>query len=122
MGGADAQEAVEQYRRLLGEVEALVAGEGALPDCSPPPPVVLPAVLHNLHDFFCHVAARLERLHDSVATLRQAFLAHRRQVRPPPPPFMCNFLPRMTEQSKLSSCQPWNLHLMFCSGTAAGHG
>lgn len=86
VGGADAQEAVEQYRRLLGEVEALVAGEGALPDCSPPPAVVLPAVLHNLHDFFCHVAARLERLHDSVATLRQAFLAHRRQVRPPPPP------------------------------------
>lgn len=41
----------------------------------------LPAVLHNLHDFFNHVAARLEKLHEGVAAAKEAFLERRREAR-----------------------------------------
>ncbi|KAK9810611.1 hypothetical protein WJX73_004479 [Symbiochloris irregularis] len=40
----------------------------------------LPASLSNLHDYLVYVAARIERLSDSLASARSAFLAARRQA------------------------------------------
>jgi hypothetical protein len=86
------QETMEQYRALVAELEALLPaqlsrkqqqyqqdgdgdGGGATAALA-----ALPVVLNNLHDFFNHVAARLEKLHDGVAAARDAFLERRRQV------------------------------------------
>lgn len=85
------QETMEQYRALVAELEALLPaqlsrkqqqyqqedgdGGGAAAALA-----ALPVVLNNLHDFFNHVAARLEKLHDGVAAARDAFLERRRQV------------------------------------------
>lgn len=82
---------MQQYRALVAELEALLPaqlsrkqqqhqqddgdGGGATAALA-----VLPVVLNNLHDFFNHVAARLEKLHDGVAAARDAFLERRRQV------------------------------------------
>lgn len=75
------QETLEQYRKMVAEVEALLPREGSSQRTQPPLPVdVLPMVLRNLHDFFCHVAARLEKLHDAVAVQREAFLLRRHKV------------------------------------------
>jgi nucleoporin p58/p45 len=81
---------MEQYRGLVAELEALLPaqlsrkqqqqeedGEGGASVAL----AALPVVLHNLHDFFNHVAARLEKLHDGVAAAKDAFLERRREVR-----------------------------------------
>lgn len=74
------QDTLEQYRKMVAEVEALLPPEGSSQYQQAPLPVdVLPTVLRNLHDFFCHVAARLEKLHDSVAVHREAFLQRRQK-------------------------------------------
>lgn len=81
---------MEQYRALVVELEALLpaqlgrkqqqqqqdgGGGGASAAFT-----ALPVMLHNLHDFFNHVAARLEKLHEGVAGTREAFLERRREV------------------------------------------
>lgn len=67
---------------MVAEVEALLPGESSSQRSQPSLPVdVLPTVLRNLHDFFCHVAARLEKLHEAVAVQREAYLLRRQQVR-----------------------------------------
>lgn len=67
---------------MVTEVEALLPGKSSSQRSQPSLPVdVLPTVLRNLHDFFCHVAARLEKLHDAVAVQREAYLLRRQKVR-----------------------------------------
>ncbi|CAI5946298.1 unnamed protein product [Closterium sp. NIES-64] len=39
----------------------------------------LPVIIKNLHDFFIHVAAQVERVHERVDAARNAFLAERRR-------------------------------------------
>lgn len=75
------QETVQQYSMMITEVEALLPGEESSQHRQPTLPVdVLPTVLRNLHDFFCHVAARLEKLHDNVAAQREAYLLRRQKA------------------------------------------
>ncbi len=83
------QEALEQYRSLVVQLEALLpqqgfkaggGGNGQQQDGRPSAVAALPVVLHNLHDFFNHVAARLEKLHEGVAATKEAFLERRREV------------------------------------------
>jgi hypothetical protein len=81
---------MEQYRGLVAELEALLPAqlgrkqrqqeEDGDPGGASVALAALPVVLHNLHDFFNHVAARLEKLHDGVAAARDAFLERRREV------------------------------------------
>lgn len=80
------QETMEQYRALVAELEVLLPPQlGSRKQQqdggkTPAALAALPVVLHNLHDFFNHVAARLEKLHDGVASAREAFLERRREV------------------------------------------
>ena len=78
---------MQQYQRLVAELEHVLPVRGGGNGRGAADPLqALPAALHNLHEFFTHVAARLERLHEAVTAAKDANLATRRRVRPPPPP------------------------------------
>ncbi|GFR53148.1 hypothetical protein Agub_g15868 [Astrephomene gubernaculifera] len=76
-------DAMEQYHKCISELErvmpaaAMYGGAGGGADeaaavCS------LPTLVAHMHDYFVHVAARLERLHGEVTRSREACLAQLR--------------------------------------------
>ncbi|KAG2433095.1 hypothetical protein HYH02_012798 [Chlamydomonas schloesseri] len=84
-------EALEQYHRCISELERVMtaaggaggglmggggAGGGAGDDAAAV--AALPTLVSHMHDYFVHVAARLERLHGEVGRAREAYLAARR--------------------------------------------
>ena len=76
------QELAAQYTTVVTEqLGALQEGPGPVEDTLQ----ALPASLSNLHDYLIFVAARIERLSDTVAAARDDFLARRRQVTFPLP-------------------------------------
>ena len=86
------QETVHQYKLLVSELEGVLpvtplqrwadAGGTAAGSATADPLRILPAALQNLHDYFVHVAARLERLHEAVDRAKYMFLAAKRKVDP----------------------------------------
>ncbi|KAG2435925.1 hypothetical protein HXX76_007120 [Chlamydomonas incerta] len=85
-------EALEQYHRCISELERVMAaaggaglggfggagiGLGGGGDDSAAV-AALPTLVSHMHDYFVHVAARLERLHGEVGRAREAYLAARR--------------------------------------------
>ena len=85
-----AQDTVHQYKLLVSELEAVLpvtplqrwadVGGTATGGAAADPIRVLPAALQNLHDYFIHVAARLEHLHEAVDRAKEVFLAALRKV------------------------------------------
>ena len=76
---------MQQYQRLVIELEAVLPMRGAGGGYNAAAGVAdpfqaLPLALNNLHEFFTHVAARLEALHDAVATAKDLYLEQRRKV------------------------------------------
>ncbi|GLC41826.1 hypothetical protein PLESTM_001244200 [Pleodorina starrii] len=72
--------AIEQYHGCISELErvmqAAAIGYGT---CDEAAAVLnLPTLVSHMHDYFVHVAARLERLHSEVARSREAYLAQQR--------------------------------------------
>ena len=76
---------MQQYQKLVAELEHVLpvrgAGGARAQAAAADPLQSLPTALHNLHEFFTYVAARLERLHEAVTTAKDAHLATRRRVR-----------------------------------------
>ncbi|KAG2488829.1 hypothetical protein HYH03_012628 [Edaphochlamys debaryana] len=80
------REAMEQYHRCISELERVVPsasslygtssyGGGGAADADAVAVQGLPVLVAHMHDYFVHVAARLEKLHAEVARSRDAYLA-----------------------------------------------
>lgn len=76
------QQTLENYRQVIGELEQalpssylLSAGGGLWGGASDEASVIqaLPLVISHMHDFFVHVAAQLEKLHQYVQKQREAY-------------------------------------------------
>lgn len=78
------QETVAQYAAMVADLERSLPLSTSAPGRQPAAADVLqalPSALSNLHDFFIHVAARLERVHERLADAKEAYLAERAAVR-----------------------------------------
>ena len=67
------QQTLDNYRQVIGELEqALPADIMASLGSSDEASLVqaLPLVISHMHDYFVHVAARMEKLHQEVSGLR----------------------------------------------------
>eukprot|EP00877_Chromochloris_zofingiensis_P003302 jgi/Chrzof1/12973/Cz07g14160.t1 len=73
------QAKVQEYRTCLSELEQVLASHGShdTPDINLVQ--TLPTILSSMHDYFIHVAAKLERVHNEVEKAKAAYLAQLRQ-------------------------------------------
>lgn len=76
------QQTLDNYRQVIGELEQalpsdIMASLGASDESS----LVerLPLVISHMHDYFVHVAARMERLHQEVQRSKDAFITQQRE-------------------------------------------
>ncbi|GIL89718.1 hypothetical protein Vretimale_16622 [Volvox reticuliferus] len=71
--------AIEQYHSCISELERVMqtaVGNGTVDEAAAV--LNLPTLVSHMHDYFVHVAARMERLHKEVARVREAYLARQR--------------------------------------------
>ncbi|EFJ46521.1 hypothetical protein VOLCADRAFT_105503 [Volvox carteri f. nagariensis] len=72
--------AIEQYHSCISELErvmqASAVGYGGTDEATAI--LNLPTLVSHMHNYFVHVAARMERLHGEVARAREAYLAQQR--------------------------------------------
>ncbi|GLI67530.1 hypothetical protein VaNZ11_011744 [Volvox africanus] len=71
--------AIEQYHSCISELERVMqaaVGNGTVDEAAAV--LNLPTLVSHMHDYFVHVAARMERLHKEVARAQEAYLARQR--------------------------------------------
>jgi len=74
------QQTLETYRQCISELEQALPTDGRAALMADESGVVqsLPVVVSHMHDYFVHVAAKMEKLHQEVQRCKEAFVAQRR--------------------------------------------
>ncbi|KXZ46897.1 hypothetical protein GPECTOR_39g391 [Gonium pectorale] len=117
-------DALEQYHKCISELERVLPASGAGVGGGADEAAAvsgLPTLVSHMHDYFVHVAARLERLHGEVGRAREAYLAQRRARGDYSDPF-ADARPLHHMSAGPTASKPGGLGLGGAGGAPAGAG
>jgi len=104
---------LDTYRQVVSELESALPPSAFTGGDDAALVAQLPTIVSHMHDFFVHVAARLEQLHNEVERSKAAFLEQRRAGGDMTDPFLASRryeLHAAASGSKLVTLQPASHH------------